>query len=185
MVRRSGRAPGGGGMGDEPTLDQLITCDVRDDAVAVVTINDPANGNALTSDMRDHLAATFDRLAGSLLVRSIVLTGAGPKHFCTGANLRGARVEDSDRPSDAPERAGGEVARMVRMGWQNLIRSILDCDKPVVGAANGTAAGGGANLLLACDLVVMAESARLIEVFVRRGIMPDAGGAYLLPRIVG
>jgi 2-(1,2-epoxy-1,2-dihydrophenyl)acetyl-CoA isomerase len=172
-------------MGDAPALDELITCDVRDGGVAVVTINDPDNGNALTPDMRDHLAATFARLAASLRVRSVVLTGAGPKHFCTGANLRGARPDDTDRPADAPERAGGEVARMIRTGWQNLIRSILDCDKPVVAAVNGTAAGGGANLLLACDLVVMAESARLIEVFVRRGIMPDAGGAYLLPRIVG
>jgi 2-(1,2-epoxy-1,2-dihydrophenyl)acetyl-CoA isomerase len=171
-------------MGDEQTLDQLITRDVRDDGVAVVTINDPENGNALTGDMRDHLAATFDELTGSLYVRAVVLTGAGARHFCTGANLRGARPEP-DRPADAPELAGGEVARMIRTGWQNLIRSILDCEKPVVGAINGTAAGGGANLLLACDLVVMAESARLIEVFVRRGIMPDAGGAYLLPRIVG
>ena len=63
--------------------------------------------------------------------------------------------------------------------------SILDCEKPVVGAINGTAAGGGAQLVLACDLVVMADHARLIEVFVRRGIMPDAGGAYLLPRLIG
>jgi 2-(1,2-epoxy-1,2-dihydrophenyl)acetyl-CoA isomerase len=172
-------------MSDERSVDELITCDERDDGVAVVTINDPDNGNALTGDMRDHLAATFDRLAASLRVRSVVLTGAGPKHFCTGANLRGARSEDTDRPADAPARVGGEVARMIRFGWQNLIRSILDCDKPVIAAVNGTAAGGGANLLLSCDLVVMAESARLIEVFVRRGIMPDAGGAYLLPRIVG
>jgi 2-(1,2-epoxy-1,2-dihydrophenyl)acetyl-CoA isomerase len=172
-------------MTDERALDDLITCELRDDAVAVVTINDAENGNALTGDMRDHLAATFDRLSADLRVRAVVLTGAGPKHFCTGANLRGARAEDPDRPADAPTPAGGDVARMIRRGWQNLIRSILDCEKPVVAAVNGTAAGGGANLMLACDLVVMAESARLIEVFVRRGIMPDAGGAYLLPRIVG
>jgi 2-(1,2-epoxy-1,2-dihydrophenyl)acetyl-CoA isomerase len=74
---------------------------------------------------------------------------------------------------------------MVRRGWQRLVASILDCEKPVVAAVNGTAAGGGANLVLACDLVVMADSAKLIEVFVRRGIVPDAGAAYLLPRIVG
>ena len=63
--------------------------------------------------------------------------------------------------------------------------SVLDCEKPVIAAVNGTAAGGGANLVLACDLVVMADTARLIEVFVTRGIIPDAGGCYLLPRIVG
>src|SRR5690606_17877733 len=89
------------------------------------------------------------------------------------------------RPADAPERAVGDVSRLIRRGWQRLVASILDCEKPVIAAVNGTAAGGGANLVLACDLVVMADTARLIEVFVKRGIIPDAGGAYLLPRIVG
>src|SRR3546814_21131190 len=68
--------------------------------------------------------------------------------------------------------------------YTTLFRS-LDCEKPVSAAVNGTAAGGGANLVLACDLVVMADTARLTEVFVKRGIIPDAGGCYLLPRIVG
>jgi 2-(1,2-epoxy-1,2-dihydrophenyl)acetyl-CoA isomerase len=171
-------------MSDERPIDEQVTYAV-DSGVAVITIDDPEQGNALTGDMRDHLASLFDRASASLNVRSVVLTGAGPKHFCTGANLRGARAEDADRPADAPTPAGGDVARMIRYGWQNLIRSVLDCEKPVVAAVNGTAAGGGANLVLACDLVVMADAARLIEVFVRRGIMPDAGGAYLLPRIVG
>ena len=77
------------------------------------------------------------------------------------------------------------MARTVRRGWQRLIAAILDCEKPVVAAVNGTAAGGGAHLVLASDLVLMADSATLVEVFVRRGIVPDAGGAWLLPRIVG
>ena len=79
----------------------------------------------------------------------------------------------------------GDTARMIRRGWQRLVASILDCEKPVIAAVNGTAAGGGAQLVLACDLVVMADTAKLVEVFVKRGIVPDAGGAYLLPRIVG
>jgi len=74
---------------------------------------------------------------------------------------------------------------MIKRGWQRLVASILDCEKPVIAAVNGTAAGGGAQLVLACDLVIMADSAKLVEVFVKRGIIPDAGGAYLLPRIVG
>jgi 2-(1,2-epoxy-1,2-dihydrophenyl)acetyl-CoA isomerase len=74
---------------------------------------------------------------------------------------------------------------VIRRGWQRLVASVMDCEKPVIAAVNGAAAGGGANLMLACDLVVMADHARLIEVFVKRGIMPDAGGCYLLPRIVG
>jgi 2-(1,2-epoxy-1,2-dihydrophenyl)acetyl-CoA isomerase len=170
---------------ESPGVDEQVTCEVRDDGVALITIDDPENGNALTGEMRDHLAGLFDDASASLRVRAVVLTGAGTKHFCTGANLRGARQDDPDRPAEAPTPAGGDVARMIRRGWQNLVRSVLDCEKPVVAAVGGTAAGGGANLALACDLVVMAESARLIEVFVRRGIMPDAGGAYLLPRIVG
>lgn len=171
-------------MSDATPIDELIRYEV-DGGVATITIADPAQGNSLTGEMRDHLAAQFDRASASLAVRAVVLTGSGPKHFCTGANLRGATQDDPDRPADAPTPAGGDVARMIRYGWQNLVRSVLDCEKPVVAAVNGTAAGGGANLVLACDLIVMAESARLIEVFVRRGIIPDAGGAYLLPRIVG
>lgn len=153
--------------------------------VARVTIDRPEAGNSLTAEMRDHLADTFDELSATLGVRAVVLAGAGEKHFCTGAGLGGAQKPEPPRPDDAPERALGDVARMIRKGWQRLVASILDCEKPVVAAVNGTAAGGGANLVLACDLVVMAEEARLIEVFVKRGIIPDAGGAYLLPRIVG
>jgi 2-(1,2-epoxy-1,2-dihydrophenyl)acetyl-CoA isomerase len=65
------------------------------------------------------------------------------------------------------------------------VSSILDCEKPVIAGVNGTAAGGGCHLALACDLIIMAEEARFIEVFIRRGIIPDAGGCYLLPRLVG
>ncbi len=163
----------------------MIRTDVDDRGVATVTIDRPDAGNSLTPEMRDDLSDTFDELSATLGVRAVVLTGAGERHFCTGAGLGGAQKAQPPRPADAPEQALGDVARMVRRGWQRLVASILDCEKPVVAAVNGTAAGGGANLVLACDLVVMAEGARLIEVFVRRGIIPDAGGAYLLPRIVG
>jgi 2-(1,2-epoxy-1,2-dihydrophenyl)acetyl-CoA isomerase len=74
---------------------------------------------------------------------------------------------------------------MIRLGWGRLVASILDCEKPVIAGVNGTAAGGGMHLALACDLVVMAEEARFIEVFIRRGIIPDAGGIYMLPRLIG
>jgi 2-(1,2-epoxy-1,2-dihydrophenyl)acetyl-CoA isomerase len=153
--------------------------------IATVTIDRPDAGNSLTSEMRDGLADVFLELSATLGVRAIVLTGAGEKHFCTGAGLGGAQKPQPPRPEDAPERALGDVQRMIRNGWQRLVAAILDCEKPVIAAVNGTAAGGGANLVLACDLIVMADSARLIEVFVRRGIIPDAGGCYLLPRIVG
>lgn len=165
--------------------EEQVRFELHDDGVAVITIDDPGAGNSLTGPMRDRLASLFDAASADLRVRSIVLTGSGPKHFCTGANLMGPRAPEPPRPEGAPAPAPGDVARMIRKGWQDLIRAVLDCERPVVAAVNGTAAGGGANLVLACDLAVFGESARLIEVFVRRGIMPDAGGAYLLPRIVG
>ncbi len=171
-------------MGDDLPVTDLIRTQV-DGGIARVTINRPDAGNSLTAQMRDHLADTFDELSATLGIRAVVLTGAGERHFCTGAGLGGAQKPEPPRPDKAPDRALGDVSRMIRRGWQRLVASILDCEKPVVAAVNGTAAGGGANLLLACDLVVMADTARLIEVFVKRGIIPDAGGAYLLPRIVG
>jgi 2-(1,2-epoxy-1,2-dihydrophenyl)acetyl-CoA isomerase len=171
-------------VADERPLTERIRTEV-DGAIARVTIDRPEAGNSLTADMRDHLTETFDELSATLGVRAIVLTGAGERHFCTGAGLGGAQKPEPARPEGAPERALGDVARLVRRGWQRLVASILDCEKPVIAAVNGTAAGGGANLVLACDLVVMADTARVVEVFVQRGIVPDAGGCYLLPRIVG
>lgn len=162
-----------------------LRCEVDDRGVATITLDRADAGNSLTAAMRDGLADLFDELSATLGVRCVVLTGAGERHFCTGAGLGGAQKPQPARPEGAPERALGDVQRMIRRGWQRLVASILDCEKPVIAAVNGTAAGGGANLVLACDLVVMADSARLIEVFIRRGIIPDAGGCYLLPRIVG
>jgi 2-(1,2-epoxy-1,2-dihydrophenyl)acetyl-CoA isomerase len=170
-------------MADAPVTDLIRT--TVDGGLARITIDRPDAGNSLSAEMRDHLTDTFEELSATLGVRAIVLTGAGEKHFCTGAGLGGAQKPEPPRPADAPDRALGDVARLIRRGWQRLVASILDCEKPVIAAVNGTAAGGGANLVLACDLVVMADTARLIEIFVRRGIIPDAGGAYLLPRIVG
>jgi 2-(1,2-epoxy-1,2-dihydrophenyl)acetyl-CoA isomerase len=171
-------------MPDETPIEEQLQVAV-DGGVAHVTINRPEAGNSLTAHMRDSLSGIFEELSATLGVRAIVLTGAGERHFCTGAGLGGPQPPGPERPADAPDRALGDVARMIRRGWQRLIASILDCEKPVIASVNGTAAGGGANLVLACDLVLMADTARLIEVFVRRGIIPDAGGCYLLPRIVG
>jgi 2-(1,2-epoxy-1,2-dihydrophenyl)acetyl-CoA isomerase len=170
-------------MADEAPITEQIQWQV-DAGVATITINAPEQGNALTAARRDRLTELFQDASSALDVRAVVLTSTGDRHFCTGAALGGPRTE-RPRPEGAPDRVVGDAARMIRFGWQRLVSSILDCEKPVVGAINGTAAGGGAQLVLACDLVVMADSARLIEVFVRRGIMPDAGGAYLLPRLIG
>jgi len=171
-------------MADERDVDELIRWEVSG-GIARATINSPDQGNALAGDMRDRLAERFWEASEDLHVRVVVLRGAGERHFCTGAALGGPQRVGPAKPEGAPDRVLGEPARLIRTGWQRLVASILDCEKPVIAAVNGTAAGGGMQLALACDLVVMADTAKLIEVFVRRGIMPDAGGAYLLPRLVG
>jgi len=165
-------------------VDTLIRYAVEN-GIARILIDAPTQGNALAGDMRDRLADRFVEASEDLNVRVVILRGAGAKHFCTGAALGGAQRPTPPKPEGAPERASGDAARLIRTGWQRLIGSILDCEKPVIAAVNGTAAGGGAQLALACDLVVLADNAKYIEVFVRRGIMPDAGGCYLLPRLVG
>jgi 2-(1,2-epoxy-1,2-dihydrophenyl)acetyl-CoA isomerase len=153
-------------------------------AVAWIVLNRPDAGNAMTAAMRDQIADWLDEASADLAVRAVVITGAGDRAFCSGADLRGNRPGPA-RPEGAPEQAVGDVTRLIARGWQRLVASVVDCEKPVVAAVNGTAAGGGMHLALACDLVVAAEEARFIEVFVRRGIAPDAGGAWLLTRLVG
>ncbi|MFC8917544.1 enoyl-CoA hydratase/isomerase family protein [Streptomyces sp. NPDC047821] len=145
--------------------------------VAWIALNRPEALNALTPDQRDRLVALFDGASADPGVRAVVLTATG-KGFCAGADLRASAATGA-------ERVAGDVARTVRLGAQRLIAAVLDCEKPVIAAVNGTAAGIGAHLAFACDLVLAAESARFIEVFVRRGLVPDGGGAYLLPRLVG
>ena len=148
--------------------------------VAWITLNRPDAHNAITPDQRNELIGLFEQCSADVEVRCVVLTATG-KGFCTGADLRAGR--DANAP--VRERSMGDVARMIRTGAQRLIASVLDCEKVVIAAVNGTAAGLGAHLALAADLVVAADSARFIEVFVRRGIAVDAGGAYLLPRMLG
>lgn len=113
-------------------------------------------------------------------VRAVLLTATGERHFCTGAGLA-----EGTKAAQAPEKRPGDVARMLATGWQRLASSVLDCDKPVVAAVKGTAAGAGASLMLACDLVVMSTEATLVGSFVHRGVLPDSGAIHLLARIVG
>lgn len=149
---------------------------IVDGQVSYITLNRPEVLNALTPGQRDLLVELLDRASADPDVRAVVLTGTG-RGFCAGADLRGA--------SGAGARVAGDVARTLRLGAQRLIAAVLDCEKPVIAAVNGTAAGLGAHLAFACDLVLAAESAKFIEVFARRGLVPDGGGAYLLPRLIG
>ena len=152
--------------------------------VLTLTINRAEAGNAIPFYVRDRLIEVFRAAHSDLAVRAIVLTAAGEKHFCTGADLS-VRQPMPTPPEGAPERVVGTGIEMMRRGFQTLMQVIQDCEKPVIVALNGTAAGGGSMFTLAADLVVAAEHARLIQIFVRRGLVPDGGVAYLLPRIVG
>ncbi len=156
-----------------------------ENGVARITLNRPDAGNAMTSAMRDQIGEWVQDASADLAVRVVVITGAGDKAFCTGADLRGGRAAPRPQPEGAPDAVVGDGARTIRNGWQRLVGSILDCEKPVIAGVNGTAAGGGMHLALACDLVVAAEESKFIEIFVRRGIAPDGGGAWLLTRLVG
>ncbi|MGW7817222.1 enoyl-CoA hydratase/isomerase family protein [Streptomyces puniciscabiei] len=164
----------------------------RSGQVAHVTLNRPESLNALTPALRDRLIDLLAQASADPDVRAVVLTGRG-RGFCAGADLRGGAGSGSGAGAGSGSGPGsgsgvrlpGDVARMLRLGAQRLIAAVLDCEKPVIAAVNGTAAGLGAHLAFACDLVLAAESARFVEVFVRRGLVPDGGGAYLLARLLG
>ncbi|MEU5915813.1 enoyl-CoA hydratase/isomerase family protein [Streptomyces sp. NPDC004288] len=156
-----------------PVSDVLHTVE---NGVSWITLNRPEVMNAVTWDQRERIIALLAEASADPDVRCVVVTATG-RGFCAGADLRGAPA--------AGDRVAGDVARMIRLGAQRFIGAVMDCEKPVIAAVNGTAAGIGAHLALACDLVLAADSARFIEVFVRRGLVPDGGGAYLLPRLIG
>ncbi|MFF4750556.1 enoyl-CoA hydratase/isomerase family protein [Streptomyces sp. NPDC002514] len=160
--------------------------------VSRITLDRPEALNALTPGLRDRVIELLADASADPDIRAVVLTGTG-RGFCAGADLRGGGAAGGERVAGSRaageqvpgERVAGDVARILRLGAQRLVAAVLDCEKPVLAAVNGTAAGLGAHLAFACDLVLAAESARFIEVFVRRGLVPDGGGAYLLPRLVG
>ncbi|MFI9720467.1 enoyl-CoA hydratase/isomerase family protein [Streptomyces sp. NPDC052396] len=171
-------SPGSGDLAEPGGADGILIGHTTDNGVSWITLNRPQTLNAITPDQREWLISRFFRDSSDPAVRAVVITGSG-KGFCSGADLRTAAG-----PAGAA-RVPGDVARTLRLGAQRLIGAVLDCEKPVIAAVNGVAAGLGAHLALACDLVLAAERATFIEVFVRRGLVPDGGGAYLLARLVG
>jgi len=157
----------------------MTTSEVRHrvtESVSWITLNRPEAMNAVAWEQRERIIDLLGEASADPGVRAVVLTATG-RGFCAGADLRGS--------GPVRDRLPGDVARTIRLGAQRLIGAVLDCEKPVIAAVNGTAAGIGAHLAFACDLVLAAEDARFIEVFVRRGLVPDGGGAYLLPRLIG
>lgn len=141
-----------------------------------LTLDRPDAGNSFTVAMQQQLVSAFTSASADHEIRVVVLTGRGDRHFCTGPDLRDPVLAPD------PDRRAGDAARTLRTGSQRVITAMLECEKPVLCGLNGTAAGGGANLMLASDLVIAAEHATIIELFARRGLIPDGGAAYLLTR---
>ncbi|MBD3663486.1 enoyl-CoA hydratase-related protein [Sulfitobacter aestuariivivens] len=149
---------------------QTILYDVTD-GVAVITLNRADKMNALTTQMRAELAHAVTQ--GGKEARVVVLTGAG-RAFCSGQDL-----------GDRATAASVDLERTLRDEYQPMLRAIVNCPVPTVAAVNGPAAGAGANLALACDVVFAADSAYFMQAFSRIGLIPDAGGTYVLPRTMG
>lgn len=149
-------------------------------AVRVLTLNRPAALNSFTSAMHAQLLAALDDAAGDAAVRCVLLTGAG-RGFCAGQDLADPMVAPDPAPGALPKDLGQVIARF----YKPLVLRLRSMPVPVVAAVNGVAAGAGANLALNCDLVLAARSASFIQAFSKIGLMPDTGGTWLLPRLVG
>ena len=152
--------------------------------VAWITIDRPDRGNALTPPCRDRIRDILNGLNSGRRSRCAVITASGDRFFCAGADLSAPRGTAGASAGAFPG-VTGDVRRMMLNGQYSLFPALLDCDVPVIAAVNGAAAGMGAHLALACDLVIASDRARFVEVFARRGLVPDALGPWLLPRIIG
>jgi enoyl-CoA hydratase/carnithine racemase len=147
-----------------------------DRGVATITLNRPDKLNAFTDDMLEKWLTSLEECRTSPEVRAIVITGTG-RAFTTGGDVE-------KFSSSASQTAAGIKARLTE-NIQRLPRKMAEIDKPIIAALNGVATGGGLDVALACDIRFAAESARFAETYARMALIPGAGGAYFLPRIVG
>ena len=144
-----------------------------DGAVRTLTLNRPEVFNSFDQRMGRDFQEALDEAAGDDAVRCVVITGAG-KAFCAGQDLKEVTAPD------APD-----FTEIVEQTYNESVRRIRAMEKPVVGAINGVAAGAGANIALACDLTVARASVAFIQAFSKIGLIPDSGGTWMLPRLVG
>ena len=141
--------------------------------VVTLTLNRPASLNSFTAAMHGQLMPALNALADDNAVRAVVITGAG-RGFCAGQDL-----------ADPAMAGGGDVGAVIERYYRPLAQRIRSMPVPVIAAVNGVAAGAGANFALCCDFVVAARSASFIQAFSKIGLVPDCGGTWLLPRLVG
>lgn len=142
-------------------------------SIAVITFNRPEKFNAITGEMALLLQEKLDECQRNRAIRCVYITGAG-KAFCSGQDL--SEVMDSN---------GQTINKILREHYNPIVWKIRTLEKPVVGAVNGVAAGAGANIALACDVVLASESAYFTQAFSKIGLVPDTGGTYILPRFIG
>jgi len=152
-----------------------IAFDIND-GFATLTLNRPKALNSFTTEMHAEIRMVMQQVIEDAGIRCLVITGAG-RGFCAGQDL-GDRAQTTE---------GGvpDVGASVEKNYNPLIRSIMNLPKPVICAVNGVAAGAGASIALACDIVLAARSANFIQVFCKIGLIPDSGGTWNLPRAVG
>ena len=147
------------------------------ETIGFLTLNRPEKLNALTREMLGEIGEVLERSARGTELRALVITGAG-RAFCAGQDLNEAGVMDAQDLSEA-------IAWSLTRFYHPVIRRLRTLDLPVLAAVNGVAAGAGANLALACDFVIAAESAKFVQAFANIGLVPDSGGTHSLPRLVG
>ncbi|MBX9745540.1 MAG: 2-(1,2-epoxy-1,2-dihydrophenyl)acetyl-CoA isomerase PaaG [Hyphomonadaceae bacterium] len=147
-----------------------------DSGVAKLTLNRPDRLNSFTVQMHDEVSRALESVAKDASVRVLVLTGAG-RGFCAGQDL-------SDR-AVSPGGEGVDLGESLEKRYNPLIRRLTSLEIPVICAVNGVAAGAGANIALACDIVIAARSAKFIQSFANIGLIPDSGGTWTLPRLAG
>ena len=154
---------------------------VSDEAgVRTLTLNRPKSLNSFTGAMHGELAAALDAAVADAAVRCVVLTGSG-RGFCAGQDLADPAVAPNLEPGAKPTDVGATVERF----YKPLALRVRAMPVPVIAAVNGVAAGAGANLALCCDMVIARRSASFIQAFAKIGLVPDCGGTWLLPRLVG
>lgn len=145
-----------------------------DAGVMTITLNNPEKLNSFNRKMAMQFQEALDDASNNSAVRSVVITGEG-RAFCAGQDL--AEAIDTENELS--------IKRIVNEHYNPIIKKITELKKPVIAAVNGVAAGAGANIALACDMVIATSSAKFIQAFSAIGLIPDSGGTYFLPRLVG